>query len=528
MDVHFETTGCRLNQIESEGAARLFTDLSFSVSLNPLSAKSPVDESTFLCVINTCSVTQKAEQKDRRIIRLVLEKCPSACVVVTGCYAQLSRDFINSMDPRIAALPGLLKNRIQEVAFALDQKRKAGGLKVTGLVDGKNPREADSEAAGQKEACLREADSEAVVPQEAGYDGNGEVFSPVEFARYLRESVFSRPSSNPSVSENAFAFSTDSFLNHSRASIKIQDGCNCACSYCTIHTARGKSISLDVQTIIDRVRPLEKAGLEEVVFTAVNIAQYRGSYNGDLLDFGHLLKLCLKNTEKIAFRISSLYPETIDDYFLEVIKDRRVRPHFHISVQSGSNRVLKNMRRAYSRERLIEVCSKLRESKENPFIACDIITGFPGESEEDFNLSELLVKECNFSWVHVFPFSPRPGTPAFSMTNQVPEGVRGERAKKLLALASENKKKYIEECKGRTYQAVLENVKKPVFYKNSEKIKVFHAVTENFLHTELCLSVKDAAAFKQGMTVNVKITEPLSEGVSKGGEIDCLSEMAGI
>ena len=509
MDIHFETTGCRLNQIESEGAARLFTDLSFSVSLSPLSAKSEADESCLLCVINTCSVTQKAEQKDRRIIRLVLEKCPSACVVVTGCYAQLSRDFINSMDPRIAALPGLLKNRIQDVALALEEKRKAGGLKVTGLVDGKNP---------------QGADSESVAPQEAGFDGNGEVFSPVEFARYLRESIFSRPSSNPSVSENAFAFSTDSFLNHSRASIKIQDGCNCACSYCTIHTARGKSISLDVQTIIDRVQSLEKAGLEEVVFTAVNIAQYRGSYKGDLLDFGHLLKLCLKNTEKIAFRISSLYPETIDDYFLEVIKDRRVRPHFHISVQSGSNSVLKNMRRAYSRERLIEVCNKLRESKENPFIACDIITGFPGESQEDFDLSKLLVKECNFAWVHVFPFSPRPGTPAFSMTNQVPEGVRGERAKKLLALAAENKKNYIEECRGKVFPAVLENVKKPVFYKNTDTLKVFHAVTENFLHTELCLPLEKASSFRQGMTISVKIKEPLDEGVAKGGEIDCLAE----
>ncbi len=520
MDVHFETTGCRLNQIESEGAARLFTDLSFSVSLTPFTAKSPVDEKCLLCVINTCAVTQKAEQKDRRIIRLVLEKCPNAAVVVTGCYAQLSRDEINKIDERIAALPGLIKNRLGKVSEALSEWRKSGRFtceKWEGAADavcGAGDSDARNTAGGAVEAA--------------------EAFNPALFSRFLRDTVFAKPSENPKVSEDAFAFSTDSFLNHSRASIKIQDGCNNACSYCTIHTARGKSISLDVQTIIDRIQALEKAGLEEVVFTAVNIAQYRGDYNGEKYDFGHLLKLCLKNTKKITFRISSLYPETIDDYFLEVIKDRRVRPHFHISVQSGSNSVLRTMARSYSRERLIEVCSNLRKSKGNPFIACDIITGFPGETEEDFDDSCKLVQECNFSWVHVFPFSSRPGTPAASMKNQVPEGIRKDRAKRLGELASENKKAYIASCIGHTYQAILENIKRPVFYKsagvtdeNGSRFVVMHSVTENFLHSELLVPESQAEGLKQGMTVNVCITGEIPEGLSKGGEIDCLSTFAG-
>ena len=113
--VHFETTGCRLNQIESESAARIFLDKSFSVSLSSFTAKSAVDPDIVLCVLNTCAVTQKAEQKNRRIIRLLLEKCPRAAVLVTGCYAQLSPENIESIDKRIAALPGLLKSRIEDV-----------------------------------------------------------------------------------------------------------------------------------------------------------------------------------------------------------------------------------------------------------------------------------------------------------------------------------------------------------------------------------------------------------------------------
>ena len=121
MKVRFETTGCRLNQIETESAAKIFIDKSFSVTLDSLTSSSPIDNDAILCVINTCAVTQKAEQKDRRMIRIVLEKCPNATVVVTGCYAQLAQDFIKSMNDRVAVLPGQLKSRIEEVAVLLEK-----------------------------------------------------------------------------------------------------------------------------------------------------------------------------------------------------------------------------------------------------------------------------------------------------------------------------------------------------------------------------------------------------------------------
>ncbi len=476
MDVHFETTGCRLNQIESESAARLFTDSNFSVSLRPLTAKSPVDFSTFLCVVNTCAVTQKAEQKDRRIIRLVLEKLPNACVVVTGCYAQLAVDEINAMDSRIACLPGQIKNRISNVCEELEKH------------------------IAQKK------------------------YSPVFFADFLRTVIFSYPQKKAGFSEDAFKLSTDSFLNHSRASIKIQDGCNCACTYCAIHTARGGAVSLDADVILERIRRLENSGFGEVVFTTVNIGQYRGFYRGDYIDFPHLLHLCLKNTEKIAFRISSLYPDVVDDFFSEVIKDPRVRPHFHISIQSGSQKILRSMGRKYSRGEMVLACRKLKESKKNPFLACDIITGFPGETDEDFEQTMSLCAECGFAWVHVFPFSARPGTPAAAMKDRIPQSVSGIRAKRLSAWASESKRNYINSCVGETFEAVLENARKTVHYRAEDGFSIFHAVTENFLHCEI-RAEKGKDSLREGMSVKVRVLGFLEDGTSKGGEIDCLAEI---
>lgn len=471
--IHFETTGCRLNQIESEGAARIFLDKSCDVSFSPLQAKSACDSAVLLCVVNTCAVTKKSEQKDRRIIRMALEKFPRAAVLVTGCYAQLAPGEIESIDGRIAVLPGLLKSRISEVADELCRRFPGG---------------ADFEAA--------------------------------EFAAHLKSGVCARKPEKKGFSENAFLLSTDSFLSHSRSSIKIQDGCSNACTYCAIHIARGHSVSLDAQSVLERVRQLENAGQSEVVITGVNVGQYRSIYNGSPVDFAHLLKLCLENTGRISFRISSLYPETVDDFFCGVIKDSRVRPHFHLSVQSGSDSVLKNMARTYTSDDVREACRRLRASKQNPFIACDIITGFPGETAEDFERTLSLFRDCGFAWAHVFPFSERPGTAAALMRQKVPQSVSGERARILGEAAAAAKARYIDLCIGKTVAAVLETVRRPPVY--ADGTTIYHAVTENFLHCRIIRRQADDSA-APGSAVNVRI---LGACVSKkGGETDCTAEI---
>jgi threonylcarbamoyladenosine tRNA methylthiotransferase MtaB len=305
-------------------------------------------------------------------------------------------------------------------------------------------------------------------------------------------------------------------MAHSRSSIKIQDGCNNSCTYCAIHLARGKSVSLDVESVLNRVIQLEKVGQKEVVFTTVNINHYRGEYNGKYLKFAELLDLCLQKTSTIAFRISSLYPEVVDDYFCSVIKNPRVRPHFHISVQSGSNKILKLMNRTYERDAVEKACKLIRTVKKNPFIACDIITGFPGETDEDFEQTLDLCENCQFTWIHIFPFSERKGTVAITLKNKVPQEISKIRCNILTKWAVQQKIKYIESLKGCTRTAILEMLRKPSY--------TYHCVTDNFLHCQIKYP-KDKEELPQGTKVQIVIDSAVTENIQKGGEVEVLAHL---
>ncbi len=500
--VHFETLGCRLNQIESESAARFFSDAGFNLLMRPVSASVEQDDSVVICVVNTCTVTTKAEQKARRIIRLLLEKYPESAVLVTGCYAQLGAPEISAISPRIAVLPGLIKSRIVQVPAGVKsyvEKNQEGGKKLCGHAE-------NLARYLQKNFCHDEetGKNEAPVPSA------GSVFKPVQPGTRESGLLVQR-----SKSLDSFSLSTDTFFAHSRSSIKIQDGCNNACTYCAIHLARGKSVSLGVEEVIERVRRLEQAGQNEVVITTVNIAHYRGEYKGRHLDFASLLEMLLASTERIAFRISSLYPEIVDDRFASIIKNERVRPHFHLSVQSGSDVVLERMKRPYKAVQVLEACERLKEAKLNPFLACDIIAGFPGETDSDFEKTIDLVRKCGFTWIHSFPFSPRPGTPAFSYTPKIPESEKGFRVAELMKIGVENKVAYITSLYGTVRSAIAESVHSR--QKAPDGMKILHAVTDNFIHSEMIVP-SDYAVPESGSVINVRIGKPLVERIRKGGE----------
>lgn len=472
--IRIETLGCRLNQIESEAAACFFTEAGFSVSMEALTSASSPDLQTILAIINTCTVTQKAEQKARRLIRLMLKKYPNSSILVTGCYAQLSSAQILSIDKRICVIGGQMKSRLEKIPSLLSNFQSK------------------------------------------------EQWDSLLFAQTIMNEVASAPQLKPGFPENSFKLSATSFLSHSRASLKIQDGCNCSCSYCAIHIARGHSVSLDVQTAIDRVRELESKGHAEVVLTSVNIGQYKGAWKDGFCDFTGLLKLLLENTSKIRFRISSIYPDVVKQDFCRVISDARVQPHFHISVQSGSTKVLQAMNRPYSAQSVVEACRLLREAKGNPFLACDIITGFPGETDDDFEQTMDLCRDCDFAWVHAFPYSERPGTVAASMKNKVPQSVSGQRAKKLTDWAIAQKIAYVEKFIGSQHKAVLETVKRPLAIAVNTKPGryIYHAVTDNFIHCEI-FSEKELPA---NQMVTLKITAALIERIKKGGDIEATAE----
>ena len=488
--IRIETLGCRLNQIESESIARFFLDKDFSVRMDSVTASETADCETLLCIVNTCAVTLKAEQKARRIIRLLLKKHPRALIVVTGCYAQLSSSEIEKLDERIVVVGGQIKSRLSELPGLL--KAYADDVE-TEISD-------DTETAGSRIGALKLG-----------------VISLVK----------AKPVEKKDIAEDSFKLSTSSFIAHSRASLKIQDGCNNNCSFCAIHLARGKSVSIDVQTAINRVVELERAGHSEVVLTSVNIAQYRGKYGDGYCNFTQLLRLLLENTKTISFRISSIYPEIIDDDFCSVIRDGRVRPSFHISVQSGSDKILELMNRHYKACDVLAAVEKLKGAKPSAFISCDIITGFPAETDEDFEQTLDLCRKCNFTWIHAFPFSERPGTAACGIKPKVPQSVSGNRARQITELAIKNKIEYIEAFVGKEFELVLEppEQKSNALEQNAtEPAGKYHGMTENFIHCELEQSDElegdnELVAVK-AKTVKVVITEVLKDRITKGGDIE--------
>lgn len=511
MNVIIQTLGCRLNQIESESIAKFFADVNFSVNMDAISASSAVNEEVAVCVVNSCAVTQKSEQKARRMIRLLLEKFPNACVIVTGCYAELSKDALLQMDERIAVLPGQRKSRIESVARALAKT----------LANGEASDSADA-SAGSEAFASAEAAASGDVSASAG-------FNAARFAKKIQREIFDAPQETPRLAEQTFKLATETFAAHSRASLKIQDGCNGACSYCTIKNARGKSVSLDAASVIERAVALEKSGHNEIVLTGVNVAQYKSEYNGNQIDFVSLLELLLKNTNSVAFRLSSVWPTVVSDRFCSVISDARVRPHFHLSVQSGSDKILSAMRRSYTSRDVANAVAKIRAVKGEPFFACDIIAGFPGENEDDFSDTMQLMKECNFAWIHAFPFSARPGTEAFDMKPKIAERVAGERVAALFELAKKNKTAYINSFSGKIVDAIAESARHGnlVLQKKSPLAETAlaeasRAVTENFLHCEF---VCDTNAPKSGEKIRLQIMAADDERVAKGAEYDVKAKL---
>ncbi|HNY16339.1 MAG TPA: tRNA (N(6)-L-threonylcarbamoyladenosine(37)-C(2))-methylthiotransferase MtaB [Treponemataceae bacterium] len=498
LTVRFDTLGCKLNQIETESLAHAFREAGFQVEDRAVylpvgieseetqsgndpktidhdeasrsnDAQTPVYRTVGpdpeLCVVNTCTVTGKAEQKARRLIRMLLRAYPSATVLVTGCYAEVEEPAIRSIDPRVAVFPGSRKGSLADLPrFLMESTTNAT----------KAPDSQDSAVAAQVRAfCLTHAAAQKTEPA----------------AARAAPAAPSTPPNAPEIPET-FKLSTDDFLFHSRASIKIQDGCDNRCAYCRIRLARGKAVSLDRDEVIARVKKIEEAGWGEVVLSGVNLSQYRSSGG----DFADLLERLIAATERIAIRIGSLYPERVDEAILPALASARILPHFHLSVQSGSDRILKAMRRPYAADAVYRAAERLRSIKENPFLACDIITGFPGETDEDFAQTLKLCSEVGFAAIHAFPFSPRPGTEAWGMRPRVPERVAGERVAALTALAELNHRAYAEYWVGRTVSAVAEECApgEPVT-----------AVTENYLSVALDA---DMADIPRGKRIAVRIT----------------------
>lgn len=286
------------------------------------------------------------------------------------------------------------------------------------------------------------------------------------------------------------------FEGHTRANIKIQDGCNRYCTYCIIPKARGFSRSKPLENIKEELEAIAKAGYKEVVFTGINLTAYG-------LDNGHSFAEAIgaaQNTRGIErIRLGSLEPDHITDDVIKALSEMdKFCPQFHLSLQSGSDNILKRMNRHYTTAQYSELCKKLKDSFDNLSLTTDIITGFPGETEEDFQKSMDFAKQTGFMKVHVFPFSAREGTPAYSYPDKIPSCEKEKRSRILQRECDAVRERYLDSFIGKTLDVLFE----------TPKNGLQQGYTKNYIpvYTESDESLA-------GMILDVKLTELFADGV---------------
>lgn len=261
-----------------------------------------------------------------------------------------------------------------------------------------------------------------------------------------------------------------------RASLKIQDGCDNRCTYCIIWKARGKSRSADSEFIVNQINNFAKHGFKEVMLTGIHIGQWGKEFGLSLLD---LLKEIEEKTTIERYRLGSLNPPEITDEMLEFLKtSKKFCPHFHLSLQSANDKTLRSMNRFYKTEDYLKLIEKINETFENPFLGSDVIAGFAGETKEDFEITRKNLLSSGLTQIHTFPYSKRKGTIGAEMENQVPDDVKNSRATIIKEISKEKLNNFIEKNLGKTLEVLIE--KHPD--KHSQNLK---GMTRNYLTVQI-------------------------------------------
>ena len=260
-----------------------------------------------------------------------------------------------------------------------------------------------------------------------------------------------------------------------RSFIKIQDGCNGACAYCIVPKVRSHPRSVPANDVIASVKERVAHGFKEIVVTGTEI----GAYSDGDTNLEALLDIVLRETDACRVRISSLQPQEITPSLLSLWKNTRLCPHFHVALQSGSDRVLRAMRRRYSVESYAKALARIRAEIQGVAVTTDVIVGFPGETEEDFAETMSVCRELGFARIHVFPFSARPETEAASLPNHVNERIKGQRKKAMLDLAQQS-------VEG--FRASLRGVTRPVLWENRDSNGAWTGLTDNYISVRLVSS----------------------------------------
>lgn len=397
--VRFVTLGCKVNQYETNAMAQKFLEKGYQIieEITPENEDIKPD----ICIINTCTVTNMSDRKSRQMLRRMKEKNPSTIVVAVGCYAQVAKN-------ELAKIP--------EIDLVLGNNEK------------------------------------------------------VEIVKYVEEYINNHINNveldDVMYSKEFSDFGNVTYTEKTRAVIKIQDGCDKFCSYCIIPYARGRVRSRKPESIISEITQIASKGIKEVVITGIHIASYGKDFamSKDSKLTNYRLIDLLEEINEIQgiqrIRLGSIEPLLITVEFVERLKKlEKICHHFHLSLQSGCDETLKRMNRRYTTEQFKEIVRLLRGAYSDVNLTTDIIVGFPGETDEEFNKTYQFLKEIKFYKMHIFKYSPRKGTKAAVMPNQINGDIKEERSKKLIELSDRNEIEYNKSYNGKNVEVLFEEEK---------------------------------------------------------------------
>jgi threonylcarbamoyladenosine tRNA methylthiotransferase MtaB len=436
---HVVNFGCRATQADGAALERQFE--SRGLSLAPAAHAD-------LVILNSCTVTSSADQDARATIRRVRRQNPQAKIIVTGCYAQRAPE-------EIAALPGVSavignSHKHQLAELVLPDRSDLGWRSASSAAINANHLSAASAAEGTAFVPLITLAAEARSRQPEARLYVSDIFAHTEL---LAAPVF-----------ESGAHETD----RTRPNLKVQDGCDNRCSFCIIPSVRGQSRSLPPEEILRQVNSLVAAGYRELVVSGINL----GRWGRDLMHGGHsspseltassaarrfedLLRTILDQTQLEKLRISSVEPmDWTDDLISLVASSPRIAKHAHVPLQSASDAVLRRMHRKYRPWHYREKIEKIRAAMPTAAIGADVMAGFPGETDAEFEATRRFIADLPFTYLHVFTYSARPGTPAAAMPNQVPVHIARERNKILRDLAAAKKQTFMESFIGKRLDAI--------------------------------------------------------------------------
>ena len=434
MKIAFTTLGCKLNYAETSTYERGFLAAGWEVV--------PWTQQADVYLINTCAVTETAEKKSRNLIRRAHKTAPDARIVVTGCYAELRKEQLQAIE---------------------------GVWKVFG--------------ANEKKQIVPETVEGALVPKPSPSLPSPEGAPPLTRPRVgmgLETSAPSTvPSTNSSKNVDGTTFGAYSSGERTRSFLKVQDGCDNFCAYCTVPYARGRSRSIPVCEAVKQAREIAAQGIKEVVLTGVNTGDFGRTTGESFLD---LLK-SLNEVEGIErYRISSIEPNLITPEIVDwIASGTKFQRHFHIPLQSGSDTLLRRVGRRYDTALFASRIDYIRQAMERPgeplvFFGIDVIVGLPGETEELFQETYTFLKErIRPAFIHVFPYSRRPGTRAAEWKDQVQDSIKTERVARLEALCEELHTAFVAANKG---------LKESVLWESSVKNGLMGGYTGNYIRIE--------------------------------------------